>query len=50
MTIKIARAADLLQRSKQEREVSLKIIEESERKLEHHYLIDRTWLDLWVSF
>jgi hypothetical protein len=50
MTTKIARAADLLQRRKLEREVSLKIIEASERKLEHHYLIDRPWLDQWVSF
>jgi hypothetical protein len=45
MVTKIARAADLQQRSKMEREVALKIIETSERKLEHHYLIDRTWLD-----
>jgi hypothetical protein len=50
MVKRAGRAADAGQRASIERQVCFKIFELAEKRLEHHYIIDKAWFDQWTSF
>jgi len=38
------------QRAAIEAKVCKKIIDSAERRLEHHYIIDKSWVETWLAY